>query len=221
MFSPGQLKTWTSAHLRGVAWYLEYRPQYVPELEVDKFKSLEAVGGVVAEDEALAGLDDKTHEKLIAQDKLKAEKVKDALEKTRLKEVERKKKQDDQAKEKAKKGKEKTEKGKEKIEKGKDKKTNVQDEVTSTVLDEVLQPKSASNKGTKRDSSHLSTTEERLILGPIIVDLGDDDEVLVDELIINSSLALLVPEDGPKPPAFRDVVSFIEKVMHLDPLNVL
>jgi hypothetical protein len=220
MFSPGQLKTWTTAHLRGVAWYLECGPQHVLELEVDKFKSLEAVGGVVAEDEALAGLDDKTCEKLIAQDKLKAEKVKDALEKTRLKEVERKKKQDDKAKEKAEKGKEKaekgkekpekgkdkTEEGKEKIEKGKDKKTNVQDEVTSTVLDEVLQPKSASNRGTKRDSSHLSATEERLILGPVVVDLGDDDEVPVDELIINSSLVLLVPEDGPKPPAFRDVV---------------
>jgi hypothetical protein len=133
MFSPGQLKTWTSAHLRGVAWYLECGPQHVSELEVDKFKSLEAVGEVVAEDEALAGLDDKTREKLIAQDKLKAEKVKDALEKTRLKEVERKKKQDDKAKDKA-------EKGKDKTEKGKDKKTNVQDEVTSIVLDEVLHP---------------------------------------------------------------------------------
>jgi hypothetical protein len=105
--------------------------------------------------------------------------------------------------------------------KGKDKKANVQDEVTSTVLDEVLQPKSTSNRGTKRDSSHLSTTKECLTLGPVVVDLGDDDKVPVDELIINSSLALLVPEDGPKPPAFCDVVSFIEKVMHLDPLNVL
>jgi hypothetical protein len=110
---------------------------------------------------------------------------------------------------------------KDQCEKGKGKKTNVQDEVTSTVLDEVLQPRSASNRGTKRDSSHLSATEERLILGPIVVDLGDDDEVPVDELIINSSLALLVPEDGPKPPTFCDVVFFIEKVMHLDPLNVL
>jgi hypothetical protein len=97
----------------------------------------------------------------------------------------------------------------------------VQDEITSTVLDEVLQPKSASNRGTKRDSSHLSATEERLILGPIVVDLGDDDEVHVDELITNSSLALLIPEDGLKPLAFRDVVSFIEKVMHLNPVNVL
>jgi hypothetical protein len=88
-------------------------------------------------------------------------------------------------------------------------------------LDEVLQPKSASNKGTKRDSSHLSATKERLILGPVVVDLGDDDEAPVEELIINSSLALLVPEDGPKPPAFYNVVSFIEKVMHLNPLNVL
>jgi hypothetical protein len=152
MFSSGQLKTWTSAHLRGVAWYLEYGPQHVPKLEVDKFKSLEAVGGVVLEDEALVGLDDKTHDKLIAQDKLKTEKVKDALEKTRLKEVERKNKQDEKAKEKSKKGKDKTEKGK-------DKKTNVQDEIISTILDEVLQSKSASNRGTKWDSSHLSATK--------------------------------------------------------------
>jgi hypothetical protein len=52
------------------------------------------------------------------------------------------------------------------------------------------------------------------------VDLGNDDEVPVDELI-NPSLALLVPKDGPKPQAFCDVVSFIEKVMHLEPLIVL
>jgi hypothetical protein len=180
---------------------------------VNKFKSLEAIGGVVLEDEALAGLNDKTHDKLITQDKLKAEKVRDALEKTRLKEVVRKKEHDEKAKE-------KSEKGKDKTEKGKNKKTNVQDEVTSTILDEVLQPKSTSNRGTKRDSSHMSATEERLILGPVVVGVGDDDEVL-DELIINSSFALLVPEDGPKLPTFCDVVSFIEKVMHLDPLNVL
>jgi hypothetical protein len=143
----------------------------VPDLEVDMFKLLDAVGGVVTEDEALAGLDDKTHEKFIAQDKLKAEKVKDALEKTNLKEVERKKKQDDKAKEKAEKDKDKIEKGKEKTEKEKDNKTNLQDEVTSTVLDEILQPKSASNRDTRRDSSHLSATEERLTLGPVVVDL--------------------------------------------------
>jgi hypothetical protein len=177
-------------------------------LEVDKFKSLEAVGGEVLEDEVLAGLDDKACDKFIAQDKLKAEKVKDALEKSHLKKVEGKKKLDEKAKEKTKKDKEKTEKGK-------GKKTNVQNEITSTVLDEVLQPKSASNRGTKRDSSHLSATEERLTLGPVVVDLGDDDDVSIDELIINSFLALLVPEDGPKPQAFRDVVSFIEKAIYL------
>jgi hypothetical protein len=67
----------------------------------------------------------------------------------------------------------------------------------------------------------LSATEERLILGHVVVDLGDDADISIDELIINSSLALLIPEDGPKPQAFRDVVSFIEKMMHLEPLNVL
>ena len=97
----------------------------------------------------------------------------------------------------------------------------MQDEVTSTIFDEVLQPKSASNRGIKRDSSYFFATEGCLTLGPIIVDLGDDDEVPLDELIINSSFALLVPEDGSKPPAFHDVVSFIKKVMHLNPLNVL
>jgi hypothetical protein len=57
-------------------------------------------------------------------------------------------------------------------------------------------------------------------LSPIVVDLGDDDDVSVDELIIISSFVLLVPEDGPKPQAFRNVVSFIEKVMHLEPIIV-
>jgi hypothetical protein len=38
----------------------------VPNLKVDKFKSLEAIGGAVLEDEALAGLDDKVCDKLIA-----------------------------------------------------------------------------------------------------------------------------------------------------------
>jgi hypothetical protein len=53
---------------------------------------MEAAGGEILEAEALVGLDDNAHNKLIAQDNLKAEKVKDALEKTRLKEVEKKKK---------------------------------------------------------------------------------------------------------------------------------
>jgi hypothetical protein len=58
-------------------------------------------------------------------------------------------------------------------------------------------------------------------LGLVVVDLGDDDDVSFDELIINSSFILLISKDGPKPQAFLDVVSFIEKVMHLEPLNVL
>jgi hypothetical protein len=185
----------------GIAWYLECGPLHVPHLVKNRFNSLEATGRDVLEGEASAGLDDKAHERLIAQNKVKGGKIKDALKKTRLKEVE-KKKQD--------------EKAKDKTEKGKGKKTNVKNEVTSTVLDEP-----ASNRGTKRDSSHLSVTEEHLILGPVVVDLGDDVDVPVDEFIINLSLILLIPEHGPKPQAFCDVTSFIEKVMHLEPLIVL
>jgi hypothetical protein len=66
MFSPRQLQTWTSAHLWGVAWYLECDPQHVLDLEVEKFKSLEANGREVLEAEALAGLNDKARDKLIA-----------------------------------------------------------------------------------------------------------------------------------------------------------
>jgi hypothetical protein len=67
----------------------------------------------------------------------------------------------------------------------------------------------------------LSIIEERPTLGHVVVDLGTDADVLVDELIINSSLALLIPEDDLKLRAFCDVVSFIEKVMYLGPLIVL
>jgi ATP-dependent exoDNAse (exonuclease V) alpha subunit len=98
----------------------------VPNLEKDKFNSLEATNTNMLKVEALASLDDKAGKKFIAHDKVKARKVKDALEKNCLKEVEKKKneKQD--------------EKAKKKTEKGMGKKTNVQNEVTSTVLDEVL-----------------------------------------------------------------------------------
>jgi hypothetical protein len=92
MFSLGQLRMWTSIQLQGVAWYLECGLQHVLDLEVDKFKSLEAAGRKVLEAEALAGLDDKARDKFIAQDKLKSEKIKDALERSPMKEVEKKKK---------------------------------------------------------------------------------------------------------------------------------
>jgi hypothetical protein len=56
----------------------------VPTLKKDKFNSMEATNGDVLNDEALAGLDNKARVKLITHDKLKAEKVKDALGKSRF-----------------------------------------------------------------------------------------------------------------------------------------
>jgi hypothetical protein len=81
----------------------------------------------------------------------------------------------------------------------KGKKTNLHLEVTSILLDEVSQPKPPSKRITKWDSSHLFVIEERFTLGLVVVDLGDDAAVLVDEFIINSSLALLIPKDGSQP----------------------
>ena len=59
---------------------------------------MEALGGEALEDKEFAGLDDKARDKSIAQDKLKAKKVKEALEKSRLKDVEKNKKLDEKAK---------------------------------------------------------------------------------------------------------------------------
>jgi hypothetical protein len=58
--------TWAVANLDLYPSLEGFLVSWVPDLEVDKFKSLEAVDGIVLEDEALAGLDDKIREKLIA-----------------------------------------------------------------------------------------------------------------------------------------------------------
>lgn len=76
----------------GITWYLECGPLHVLDLVKDNFNALEATGRDVLEGEASTSLNDKAHERLIAQDKMKARKVKDVLKKTRLKEVEKKKK---------------------------------------------------------------------------------------------------------------------------------
>jgi hypothetical protein len=68
---------------------------------------------------------------------------------------------------------------------GKGKKTNVQDEVTSTVLDEVSQPKLASKRSTKWDTSHLCVTEECVTMDPVVVDFIDDADVFIDETLFS------------------------------------
>jgi hypothetical protein len=73
----------------------------------------------------------------------------------------------------------------------------------------VLQPKPPSKRNTKRNSLHLFITEEHLSQGLVVVDLGNNPNVLIGEIIINSSLALLIPKDGSQPQAFCDLVSLV------------
>jgi hypothetical protein len=75
----------------------------------------------------------KAIDRLKVEDLKKSKKVEDALEKIGLKEVGRKKRLEQKAKDKA--------------NNGKGKKTNVQDEVTSIVLDDVLHPRPPSKRG--------------------------------------------------------------------------
>jgi hypothetical protein len=117
------------------------------------------------------------------------------LEKTRLKELDKKEKHDLKAKE-------KTEKGKRK------KIVEVQDPtIDSAVVDEVFQQMSDPHQGTKRDTSHLSLTEE-----PIVMDAIVDAQQILDELIMNSSQAIFLPIEGPKPQAYLKEESFMDKV---------
>jgi hypothetical protein len=86
MFSPSQIKTWTSTHLRGVGWYLEYGPLHVHEVEAKLFRFLESFGRNVVINGQFSDLDlespQKTFDRLKIEDLKKVETVKDALEKT-------------------------------------------------------------------------------------------------------------------------------------------
>ena len=180
----------------------------MPKVEAELFKSLDPSSIDVAIDGWFNDFNPNSQNKAIHRLKAeilkKSEKVKDALEKTWPREVGKKDILEQNAKDKA--------------GSSMEKKTNVWDEVTSIVLDEVLQAKPPSKRGIKQDSSQLSVTIESLTLGQVVVDLGDDADVHVNELIIYSSLALLISKNGLQSQAFCDVVSFIEKVMHPGPL---
>jgi hypothetical protein len=101
---------------------------------------------------------------------------------------------------------------KEKIEKGKEKKVVETPTTDFVVFDEVFQQMSVPHRGTKRNYTHLSLTKERVTQGPIVMDAIVDAQQIVDELILNSNLVVLLSIEGPRPPAFFQMKSFMDKV---------
>lgn len=87
------MKTWTSAHLRGVGWYLEWGPKNVPEVERFLCDVTKNANEVVLLDEDAGNIDEATWAKAIAkihsQDLKKKENLKALFEKELAKEAQK------------------------------------------------------------------------------------------------------------------------------------
>jgi hypothetical protein len=84
MFSPSQLRWWTSAHLKSRAWYLECPPEFTPLSEERLKRSIDSQDVVLEYDE-FSGLDEDARLKAVKKreevDKRIAIKNFDAVEK--------------------------------------------------------------------------------------------------------------------------------------------
>ena len=211
MFNASQLKTWTSAHLRGAGWYLDCGPKYVPDVERALFDAAENADDVVLLDIDAGNMDEATRAKAIAkihsQDIKKKENLKALFEKELAKEEARKAKEALKTKAKA----ERT-KGKKRKADGVPMTTDlvVFDEVSlsrATTANAGSQRQSSSGRNTKRDSPY-----EQLSQIPVMVNL-EDDASNMDEFIFNTSLAeVLGGDSGPLPPMYYDLKAFMTSV---------
>lgn len=106
MFSPAQLRTWTTAHLNSGAWYLDCSMTFTPLHEIDLKQSREALGVSAVDMVDLEAIEDeeareKAVKKRAESDRKKAQKVKEAEEKAEQKEKDKQEKATEKAAEKA------------------------------------------------------------------------------------------------------------------------
>ena len=185
MFSPGQLKSWTSSHLMACPWYLECNYGVTPPEDEALFQSLKDSIMVDPEVPEFSGLDNVAKTKAVKRrelsDKKKIEKLDEAKRKTE---------EHGQKKLNARLEKEKEKESK----KGTKRKAN-------TTCDE---PASSG----VHTSFGFSLTQERLVHGltPTKVTLSPIADI--DERIKNTSLADLSPDSK----TYSDVLSFLDVV---------
>ena len=89
MFTAQQLRTYTTAHLSGGGWYLDYTLEFTPPSEVQLRRSLDGKGVLDLDIDEFAGLDDRARQKAIARWDL-LDKKKDARVQVRLENKEKK-----------------------------------------------------------------------------------------------------------------------------------
>jgi hypothetical protein len=205
MFSPLQLKTWTSTHLKGVGWYLDCGLGFVHADEKDLKSSAETADTPALLVGELDKLDEEARLKLIAkveaEDKKKAMKITQHEEKVAAREQAR------------------IDKQAEKIAKKEEKKKNpkvqeVPKPSSSSVVDAESQHQNQEQRGTKRDAAYLELSQDKVFCGQILelVDLGEDQQI--DELVLNTSLGAALPqnEDDPLPKVFVEIQRFLDEV---------
>jgi sRNA-binding protein len=210
MFSPAQLRTWTTAHLNSGEWYLDCSMTFTPLHKIDLKQSREALGVSVVDMVDLEAIEDeeareKAVKKRAESDRKKAQKVKEAEEKAEQKEKDKQEKASEKVAEKA----AEQGKGKGKKKSSEPAKTGAKVPVaTSSTVDAGSKLQSVTGRGTKRDSLY-----EQLSQVPVVVNIEDDDISTVDEFIVNSSLAeVLSGDSGPLPPAYYDLKTFLRSV---------
>ena len=185
MFSPGQLKSWTSSHLMACPWYFECNFGVTPPEEEALFEALKDSVMVDPEVPEFSGLDNVAKTKAV-----KRRELSDMKKIEKLDEAKRRTEEHEQKKLHA-----RLEKEKEKASK-KDTKRKA-----STACD-----KPASSG--VHTSSGFSLTQERLVHGRTSTKKTLSPIADIDECIMNTSLADLSPNSK----TYSDVLSFLDVV---------
>ena len=182
MFSPGQLKSWTSSHLMACPWYLECNFGVTPPEEEALFQALKDSVMVDPEVPEFSGLDNVA--------KTKAVKRRELSDRKKLDEAKRRTKEHEQKKLQARLEKEKEKESK----KGTKRKA-------STACDE---PASSG----VHTSSRFRLMQERLVHGRTPTKKTLSPIADIDKCIMNTSLADLSPDSK----TYSDVLSFLDVV---------
>jgi hypothetical protein len=220
MFSTHQQRTWTSSHLAGGAWYLDCSAGFTPAFETELRRSREDVGDIGIEMLDLQAIKDdneraKAVKRRIEEDRKKALRAKAV--KRRIEEDRKKAQRVKDAEKRAdKKEREKLQKSLEKSSKKGKRKMNPPPEpegkspVAPSPTYESGSHAPTFSRGTKRDSSY-----EQLSQIPILTP-GEELEIQLDELILNSSMEdILGGDTGEFTPSYNELKRLMLKVLHV------
>ncbi len=202
MFSPKQLRTWSTSHLTGGGWYLDCAPSFTPPFESELRKSREAVAESGVEMIDLQGIEDE-HERAKAlsrrleEDRKKSLRVKELEEKAAARDMEKLQRSSEKT----------TIKGKRKMNPPSELEGKSPPALSPTCDTGSNAP--TQSRGTKRDSYY-----DQLSQGIPVVEALEVHDAQVGEWIKNFSLEQVLGGDtGTLSPLFDDLKLFISKVL--------